>query len=314
MPRRSPRPDPGPVGNTTGVRPQQPDAALGALARLLEPMAQLMIADGVQLNALVEALKRALVDAAVRHYSLEERQTSDTRIAILTGVHRKDVRRLRESPTPPHRGQPMPVASFVVGRWISEPRYLSADGQALRLARTPRYAEPGQPDFSSLVAEVSRDVSARAVLDELERLGVVAIGDDAHVELKAHAFMPPPGLQESFDFMAANVADHLASAVANLGRTDDTSAWLEQSAFSQQLTPVQARQLHQLARRLWGTALQKFLQSATVAEARSQGLAHADQRVRFGVYFHQETLAPADAAAAPPPVAADPSSDPLPGG
>jgi hypothetical protein len=61
---------------------------------------------------------------------------------------------------------------------------------------------------------------------------------------------------------------------------------LDQSAFSQDLSLEQAEQLQQQARRLWATALQQFLQTATVAEQRSQGAEGAKHRVRFGVYFH----------------------------
>ena len=80
------------------------------------------------------------------------------------------------------------VATSVVARWISEPRFLNADQSPRALARTPRRGVPGEPDFTSLVAEVSSDVGARAVLDELERLGVVDVRDDGHVVLKTNAF------------------------------------------------------------------------------------------------------------------------------
>jgi hypothetical protein len=67
---------------------------------------------------------------------------------------------------------------------------------------------------------------------------------------------------------------------------------LEQSAFSADLSSEQANELQQLARKLWGTALQQFLQTATVAEARSQGVSGPKKRIRFGVYFHEATQAP----------------------
>jgi hypothetical protein len=60
---------------------------------------------------------------------------------------------------------------------------------------------------------------------------------------------------------------------------------LDQSAFSQDLSAEQAQQLQQQARRLWASALQQFLQTATVAEQRSQNTKGPRHRVRFGVYF-----------------------------
>jgi hypothetical protein len=290
------------LGPAPGPAPQQsPELASQAMARVLQPLAQLLIAHGVQLPSIVEQLKQTLVEAA-SDFAVDGRLNTDTRIAILTGVHRKDVRRLQARPAVPS-GTVVPimsVASYVVARWISDPHYLNADNTPRRLARTPRHALPGEPVFSTLVADVTRDVGSRAVLDELQRLGVVAIETDEHVVLKSAAFVPKTGMQEAFHFLGANVADHLATAVANL---DGDGPWLEQSAFSQDLSAAQALELHALARRLWGRTLQEFLQKATVAEERSQAVSGPKKRVRFGVYFHESAMPDGDAPASPKPPA-----------
>jgi Family of unknown function (DUF6502) len=266
----------------------EPALAEHAVAVILQPLARLMIDHGLQLPSMLDLLKKALVNEAMSTYGLSDKGSSDTRIALLTGVHRKDVKRLREAPATQEVATPMiPVASSVVARWISEPRFLNADQTARPLARTPARGKPGEPDFTTLVAEVSRDVGARAVLDELERLGVVELREDGYVDLLSTAFVPHEGLGESFHFLATNVSDHLASAVHNLSPTRRNALMLEQSAFSSNLSPEQAEQLQKMARRLWANALRQFLQTATVAEERSQGADGSRRNVRFGVYFHE---------------------------
>lgn len=265
----------------------EPALAAEAIAQVLQPLARLMIDHGLQLPSLVELLKKSLVDEAVGAYGLADKGSSDTRIALLTGVHRKDVKRLREAPVTATPASPMvPVAASVVARWISEPRFLNADQTARPLARTPRRGSAGEPDFTTLVGEVSSDVGARAVLDELERLGVVELREDGYVALKSAAFVPHEGLSESFHFLAANVSDHLATAVHNLAPGRRGPRMLEQSAFSLDLSAEQAEQLQQRARQLWASALQQFLQTATVAKQRSQAEEGPKHRIRFGVYFH----------------------------
>ena len=99
----------------------EPALAAQAIAHLLQPLARLMIGHGLQLPSMVELLKTALVDEAVRAYGLADKGSSDTRIALLTGLHRKDVKRLRESPSNQGPAVPLvPVAASVVARWISE--------------------------------------------------------------------------------------------------------------------------------------------------------------------------------------------------
>lgn len=265
----------------------EPALAAQALALVLQPLARLMIDHGLQLPAMVELLKSALVSEAVGAYGLADKGSSDTRIALLTGVHRKDVKRLREAPAETLPTCPtVSVAASVVARWISEPRFLCADQTARALARTPRRGSAGEPDFTTLVAEVSRDVGARAVLDELERLGVVTLQDDGYVALNATAFVPHEGQNELFHFLGTSVSDHLAAAVHNLAPDRSGALMLDQSAFSQDLSTEQAAQLQQQARRLWAGVLQPFLQTATVAEQRSNGAQGPKHRIRFGVYFH----------------------------
>ena len=267
----------------------QPALAAQALSHLLKPLARLMIDHGLQLPTMLELLKKSLVDDAVRTYGVANKASTDTRIALLTGVHRKDVRRLRGVPDAGQAEVCVPmvsIAASVVARWISDPHYLNSDQTARPLARTPRRGQLGEPGFTNLVAEISRDVGARAVLDELARLGVVDVQDDGYVSLKSTAFVPKEGLEESFHFLAHNVSDHLATAVHNMAPDRVSPQMLEQSAFALNLSATQADQLHARARQLWATSLQQFLQTATVAEQRSQTDEGPKHHVRFGVYFH----------------------------
>jgi hypothetical protein len=127
---------------------------------------------------------------------------------------------------------------------------------------------------------------------------VVDLRGDGYVALKSTAFVPQEGLRESFHFLAASVSDHLSAAVHNLKPGRQGPALLDQSAFSQDLSAAQAQQLQQQARRLWASALQQFLQTATVAEERSQNTKGARHRVRFGVYFQEAPQSPAESASA----------------
>jgi hypothetical protein len=258
-----------------------------AMSQVLRPLARLGIANGLQLPAMLEMLKVTYVEEAIQSFGISNRPITDSRIALLTGVHRKDVRRIRSlDARKTDDALMLPVSASVVARWISEPRFLNSDQSPRALARTPGRGTSGEPDFTDLVAEVSRDVGARAVLDELERLGVVRLRDDGFVVIESAAFVPRQGLSEKLHFFSSNVGAHLEAAVHNLSSHPPVPAMLEQSAFAEDLTESQAQMLQDRARQLWAQVLQQFLQTATVAWQRSEGSPGANHQVRFGVYFH----------------------------
>jgi hypothetical protein len=277
--------------NSTPVVQPLPDAAPAeqAVAAVLQPLARLMIDHGVQHGQVAEMLKAVLVQESVARYGVHDRAVSDTRVALLTGVHRKDVKRLREAPQADKKARTgITVPAAVIARWISEPRFLNIDQSPRSLAKSPKSGNVGEPDFSTLVAEVSRDVSARAVLDELLRLGAVENQAQGQVSLVDQAFVPQASPVEQLGFLGASVGDHLSAAVHNLNPTRAQAAMLDQSAFSQDLSAAQVAALHQHARQLWASVLQKFLSAATLAEQRSQSATDHGHRVRFGVYFYQQ--------------------------
>jgi hypothetical protein len=150
----------------------------------------------------------------------------------------------------------------------------------------------GEPDFPALVAEVSRDVSARAVLDELLRLGAVEILEMGQVALVDQAFVPQGSPRELFEFLGGNVGDHLSAATHNLTPQSPVTPMLDQSAFSHDLSAQQVQELHRHARHLWGGILQKFLAAASIAEERSQSAEEHNYRVRLGVYFYEQDQGP----------------------
>jgi hypothetical protein len=112
------------------------------------------------------------------------------------------------------------------------------------------------------------------------------------VTLTDQAFVPQNSPIEQFDFLASNVGDHLRAAVHNLSPQRTAAPLLEQSAFSEALSAEQALALHGYARKLWSTALQKFLVAASVAEERSKSTPLRGHRVRFGMYFYDQSPDP----------------------
>ncbi|MDX2142661.1 MAG: DUF6502 family protein [Rhodospirillaceae bacterium] len=265
--------------------PEPPKPLISAVQRLLKPLVRVLIAKGVGLPRLIELLKEIYVGVAEEEFPANGKKQTDSRISVLTGVHRKDVKRLRniknsDDPAPPRT---IGLGPMVVARWVSSSATTDANGQPLPL---PRQAEsPGAPSFDALVASVSKDIRPRALLDEWVRLGVARLDAQGRVVLHRAAFVPEKGFDEKAFYLGRNIHDHLAAAGQNLLGTGNPL--LERSVHYTGLSPESAKAVAEAAERLGMQSLLAVNRLALELAARDQGKSEASQRVNFGLYFYE---------------------------
>jgi hypothetical protein len=265
----------------TTVQPTAEHAELAAreAALIMEPVVRWLLRSGVSYGTFADSLKPVFVAVARAELERSGARATHSALSVLSGVHRKDVRALADAPSRPSPLRGVPLASQVFTRWLTDPAFHGADGHPMPLPRGG-----AAPSFESLARAVSTDVHPRTVLDELLRLGLVAVEQDV-VSARAAGFVPAHGLADTTALFAANAADHIAAAVHNL--TLDAPKFLEQSLYGSGLTQTSAEHLGEAARRAWAAA---FATMAAEARARfdadvGKGGSH---RIRFGTYFYAE--------------------------
>ena len=267
--------------------PQEPIAGLpkpliSAVRRLLRPLVRLLIAKGVGLAALTELLKEAYVDVALNEFPVDGKKQTDSRVSLLTGVHRKDVKRLRERPTEKMAApRSIGLGAQIVSRWLGSKTTTDKKGQPLPL---PRKADSsGVPSFDSLVSGISKDMRPRALLDEWLRLGVAHIDDDGRVVLNKFAFVPEKGFEEKAFYFGRNIHDHLAATAHNL--LEEGNPKLERSVHYTGLSDDSAAVLAQAAERTGMKALLEMNRLALELSEKDKGRATSTRRINFGLYF-----------------------------
>ena len=67
-----------------------------AILRLLRPLIRILLRNGVPFGSFAELARWVYVDVALADFSIKGRKPSDSRASVLTGLSRKEVRRLRE--------------------------------------------------------------------------------------------------------------------------------------------------------------------------------------------------------------------------
>ncbi|MGV3726326.1 DUF6502 family protein [Hydrogenophaga sp.] len=261
-------------------------ALVRALRQALRPLVRLMLAQGITYPYLADLLKGLFVEVAERDFRLDDKPPTDSRVSLVSGVHRKDVSRLRPLLRTPGALAPtvVPLGAQLAARWMGDARYLQDDGQPRPLARLA--SEGGEQSFEALVASVNNDIRSRVVLDEWLRQGVVHLDEQGQVCLDATAFVPTRGAQEKAFYLGHNLHDHAAATVHNV--LGGAPPFLERSVHYDALSPESVARLAKLGEQHGMKALLAMNKVAMEAEASDRSLDPQPPRQRFtmGVYFY----------------------------
>lgn len=264
------------------VTPPRPLVA--AIRRLLRPLVRLLLSYSVQYPYLASLLKTTYVEVATQGFALKEKAQTDSRVTLLTGIHRQDVKRLRaeivaDTPPPPA----VSLGAQLVARWTGLPEYQDSKGQPRPL---PRFAsDGGELSFERLVQSVNKDFRPRVVLDEWLRLGVARLDDEERVVLVTQAFIPSGGLEEKLFYFGKNIHDHLAASSHNL--LDGHPPMLDRCVYYNHLSPESVRVLEATARALATKALQELNTQAMNLQEADSTREDAVYRINFGAYFYR---------------------------
>ena len=271
--------------------PSGPDATalLTSLSKLLRPLVRLGIRSGITFPVLADLLRELYLDVALRDVLTEDHARTDSRISLLTGIHRKEIRRQRTAGVIPAEPAPttLTLSGQIIARWLGQAPWVDEGGAPRPL---PRSAPAGEPSFDGLVAASTKDLRPRAVLDEWVRQEIVKLSDDDHAVLNVAAFIPRPGHQEQLFYFGRNLHDHIAAASANISAVGK-APFMDRSVHYDSLPLTVAATLEatgrEAATRLLVDINRRALALIESSESRSQA-GKLTRRLNLGVYLYVE--------------------------
>lgn len=194
-------------------RDSKQNSRTGILRRLLRPVARYCLQRTFNLRDLVEEAKIAFVEEGEELLRQSGDKLNDSRLAVLTGVHRKDVRRILDAEkAPPASGKGL--VPRVLIQWEQHPKFRTAAGKP----RVLSFDGPGS-DFWKLVHSVSSEINPATVLFELERGGHASRGARGLTltsELMLHS-----GEEQGLEQAALDMAELLGAVRENVTETAD---------------------------------------------------------------------------------------------
>jgi hypothetical protein len=163
------------------------NVVLSALLKALRPIARFLMQSGIGYREFSEISKSAFVDVATSDYGLRGRPTNISRVAVMTGLTRKEVKRLREKIAAGNQvdmARVIPPAE-ILSRWHSDRDYLDSTGRPLTLE-----FDGATPSFAGLVKKYGGDIPAGAMRTELKRVGAVSEDEHGRLTVQLKDFRP----------------------------------------------------------------------------------------------------------------------------
>ena len=163
------------------------EKVLLALHEAAKPIARALLRSGIGFREFSGIAKSAFVEVATQDYGIRGRPTNVSRVAVMTGLTRKEVKRIRDlnlennAVGPSRQSPPADLLHF----WHTDPDYCGPDGQPKCL---PFDGE--KISFVSLVRRCAGDIPPGAMKTELKRIGAVGEHEDGSLEALNRFFIP----------------------------------------------------------------------------------------------------------------------------
>jgi len=270
-----------------------------ALRAILEPLIRLLIANGITFPAFSRIGKEVYIEVGTRDFSLPFKKQTDSRVALVTGITRKEIGQIRRGQVPRPASQAnlsYGVATRVISRWLVEEAYRDDAGDPSAL---PYDETEGAPNFVGLVAEIGGDIPPRAVVDELIRVGVVELTPAGHVRLTQRAYIPAAGAAAKLAILGTDAAE-LIRAIAHNIESPREETFLQRKVFYDNIGAEALAELRRRVRDGGG----KFVQEMNEVFAGYDRDRNADapggrrKRAVLAVYYLDEDFLPPENATA----------------
>ena len=131
--------------------------------------------------------KAAFVQVATDDYGIRGRPTNVSRVAVMTGLTRKEVKRIRDLGTgfgDAFISKRNPQAELL-HYWNTDPRYSDAQGNPIDLSM-----EGDAPSFRALVRRCAGDIPPGAMKTELKRIGAIAVVRNGLLRVQTREHLP----------------------------------------------------------------------------------------------------------------------------
>jgi len=259
------------------------EKALAALFGFLRPLITALMRAGVGYAEFSEVAKAAYVQVCLDEFGVRGRQTNLSRVAVMTGLSRKEVSRIRQQEIEGNSyscDSRNPV-SEIIHLWYTDPLYLDVDGNPAVLPFDSKGAS-----FSSLVKRVPSDLPPGAVKTELIRMGVVSSVGSNRLCINRREFVPDSSNERLVEGLLAGLKSHMETVAFNADPANPKETRYEVLVECLDVDPVLLRKLRKVSRKKLYEFASGFDDYIAEYELNDEGA--ETRRAGIGVYYFED--------------------------
>jgi Family of unknown function (DUF6502) len=160
---------------------------LRALFVAVKPLARALLRAGIGYREFADVAKAAFIHEASKEFGLRGRPTNISRVAVMTGITRKEVKSLRDQNIQNSFSGSISEspASIVLSRWFSDSRFCDSSGDPKILSY-----DDVDDSFTQLIRTYAGDIPPGAMRSELKRVGAIIELPDKKLRVVKRYFVP----------------------------------------------------------------------------------------------------------------------------
>ncbi len=201
-----------------------------ACQALLRPIASVLMKSGMTWKEFSDLSKTVFVSVASDEFGIRGRPTNVSRVSILTGISRKEVKRQRDllkAEAPPPSSKTTDATRLLSG-WHQDPQYTSSQGEPLPLTGS---------GFQSLFEVYGGDTPEQTLIRELVSAGSIETDGEGRYVATRRYHMPANMDVGNIRFLGTNLHDHAQTLSNNLS-ADGSPKRLEGFAVDDRIDPA----------------------------------------------------------------------------
>ncbi len=260
---------------------------LDAFFIVLRPIAKILLRFGIGYREFAEVAKSAFVDVATSEYGIRGRPTNISRVAVMTGLTRKEVRRLRdslESDNVAIKSKTTPLAT-ILHRWYSESDFLDENGRPKAL---PFSDSSGAPSFTALVKKFGGDIPPGAMRTELKRVKSIKEDSDGNL-VPLRRDVHPATDHDNLCMALLHSAYPLISNIAhNTDPNRDEGTWAMTTAYTAAIRKDDVARLRRICNDRAKESIESFDDLFGAYEKLNERESANSVPVAVGIFYYEE--------------------------